>query len=105
MDASPEVSMHRPDPHSFYVATQPKARRLRLKEPLPPGPFLPLLEAEDGARVYFAGDSGWCPHFAEIGARFPRLDLALLPIGALTPIPEGAWTAALMSPPACALLR
>ena len=31
MDASPEVSMHRPDPHSFYVATQPKARRLRLK--------------------------------------------------------------------------
>jgi L-ascorbate metabolism protein UlaG (beta-lactamase superfamily) len=40
---------------------------------------------EDGARVYFAGDSGWCPHFAEIGARFPRLDLALLPIGAYEP--------------------
>lgn len=37
------------------------------------------------ATVYFAGDSGWCPHFAEIGARFPRIDLALLPIGAYEP--------------------
>ncbi len=38
-----------------------------------------------GAAVYFAGDSGWCPHFAEIGARFPRIDLALIPIGAYEP--------------------
>jgi L-ascorbate metabolism protein UlaG (beta-lactamase superfamily) len=44
-----------------------------------------VVEAEDGARVFFAGDSGWCPHFAEIGARFPGLDLALLPIGAYEP--------------------
>ena len=44
-----------------------------------------VVEAEDGASVYFAGDSGWCPYFAEIGARFPRLDLALLPIGAYEP--------------------
>jgi L-ascorbate metabolism protein UlaG (beta-lactamase superfamily) len=44
-----------------------------------------VVEAEDGSRVYFAGDSGWCPHFAEIGARFPGLDLALLPIGAYEP--------------------
>ena len=43
-----------------------------------------VVEAE-GACVYFAGDSGWCPHFAEIGARFPRIDLALLPIGAYEP--------------------
>jgi L-ascorbate metabolism protein UlaG (beta-lactamase superfamily) len=43
-----------------------------------------VVEAK-GAVVYFAGDSGYCPHFAEIGRRFPRIDLALLPIGAYEP--------------------
>jgi L-ascorbate metabolism protein UlaG (beta-lactamase superfamily) len=38
-----------------------------------------------GAVVYFAGDSGYCPHFAEIGAVFPRIDLAMVPIGAYEP--------------------
>jgi len=38
-----------------------------------------------GAVVYFAGDSGYSPYFAEIGHRFPRIDLALLPIGAYEP--------------------
>jgi L-ascorbate metabolism protein UlaG (beta-lactamase superfamily) len=37
------------------------------------------------ARIYFAGDSGYCPHFREIGERFPGIDLALLPIGAYEP--------------------
>jgi len=43
-----------------------------------------IVETKAGA-VYFAGDSGYGPHFAEIGRRFPRIDLALLPIGAYEP--------------------
>ncbi|UED87226.1 MBL fold metallo-hydrolase [Streptomyces profundus] len=38
-----------------------------------------------GQRVYFAGDSGYGHWFAEIGARYPGIDLALLPIGAYAP--------------------
>lgn len=34
-----------------------------------------------GRRVYFAGDTGYDPRiFREIGARFPRIDLAFIPI-------------------------
>ena len=36
-------------------------------------------------RIYFAGDSGFCPGFAEIGARHGPVDLALIPIGAYEP--------------------
>ena len=49
------------------------------------GGFVIETVAGPAACVYFAGDSGWCPHFAEIGRRFPRIDLALLPIGAYAP--------------------
>jgi L-ascorbate metabolism protein UlaG (beta-lactamase superfamily) len=35
--------------------------------------------------AYFAGDTGWGPHFEEIGRRFPGLRLAMLPIGAYRP--------------------
>jgi L-ascorbate metabolism protein UlaG (beta-lactamase superfamily) len=39
----------------------------------------------DGVTMYFAGDSGYSPQFAEIGRRFPAIDVALMPIGAYEP--------------------
>jgi L-ascorbate metabolism protein UlaG (beta-lactamase superfamily) len=36
-------------------------------------------------RIFHAGDSGYGPHFREIGARLGPIDLALLPIGAYQP--------------------
>ncbi|HUP50411.1 MAG TPA: MBL fold metallo-hydrolase [Thermoanaerobaculia bacterium] len=35
--------------------------------------------------VYFAGDTGWGKHFAEIGKRFGPVRLALLPVGSYLP--------------------
>jgi L-ascorbate metabolism protein UlaG (beta-lactamase superfamily) len=35
--------------------------------------------------VYFAGDTGYFPGFKEIGKRFPKIDAAILPIGAYEP--------------------
>jgi L-ascorbate metabolism protein UlaG (beta-lactamase superfamily) len=43
-----------------------------------------LIEA-GGYRILYAGDSGYGPHFREIGARLGAIDLALLPIGAYEP--------------------
>ncbi|KEI44886.1 membrane protein [Saccharopolyspora rectivirgula] len=37
------------------------------------------------SRVYHAGDSGYGPHFAEIGRRYPGIDVAMVPIGAYAP--------------------
>ena len=37
------------------------------------------------ARVYHSGDTAWFEGFREIGRRFPRLDAAMLPIGAYDP--------------------
>jgi L-ascorbate metabolism protein UlaG (beta-lactamase superfamily) len=42
------------------------------------------LEGPSG-RVYFAGDTGYGPHFREVGARLGPFRLALLPIGAYEP--------------------
>ena len=38
-----------------------------------------------GGQIYFAGDTGFGPHFAQIASRFPPPRLALLPSGAFEP--------------------
>ena len=43
-----------------------------------------VVEGPSG-RVYFAGDTGFGPHFAEIGERLGPIRLAMLPIGAFRP--------------------
>jgi L-ascorbate metabolism protein UlaG (beta-lactamase superfamily) len=40
-----------------------------------------------GRSIYHSGDSAWFDGFAEIGRRFPELDVAMLPIGGYEP----AW--------------
>ena len=43
-----------------------------------------MISAPSGA-IYFAGDSGWGEHFAQIANRFAPIRLAMLPIGAYEP--------------------
>jgi L-ascorbate metabolism protein UlaG (beta-lactamase superfamily) len=38
-----------------------------------------------GARIFFAGDSAYAPHFKEVRRRLGPIDLALIPIGAYEP--------------------
>ncbi|HEV7756455.1 MAG TPA: MBL fold metallo-hydrolase [Mycobacteriales bacterium] len=44
-----------------------------------------VITAEDGRRAYHAGDTGYGHWFSEIGARYPGIDVAMLPIGAYEP--------------------
>lgn len=44
-----------------------------------------LIQAPDGPMIYYAGDSAYGTRFTEIAERHPRIDLAILPIGAYAP--------------------
>ncbi len=75
-EATPEISAVA-TPAQHFAARWPWDRNRTLW-----GGF--LLKTPAG-RIYFAGDSGFCPGFAEIGARLGAPDLALIPIGAYEP--------------------
>jgi len=65
---------------------KPEQRTFSLSEPAP-GEVKTDRRRACPAAVYYAGDSAWFDGFAEIGRRFPHLDLALIPIGGYEP----AW--------------
>lgn len=44
-----------------------------------------LIESSKG-KLYFAGDTGWGPHFQMIRDRFGPVEVAILPIGAFRPV-------------------
>ncbi|GAB3484384.1 MBL fold metallo-hydrolase [Amycolatopsis cihanbeyliensis] len=44
-----------------------------------------VLTAPDGTRTYHCGDSGYGHWFAEIGERYPSIEVAMMPIGAYDP--------------------
>jgi L-ascorbate metabolism protein UlaG (beta-lactamase superfamily) len=44
-----------------------------------------VVQGPAAGRFYFAGDTGYGPHFRQVGEKFPGLRLALLPIGAYAP--------------------
>jgi len=50
------------------------------------GGFVVETESPPRRRVFYSGDTGWsAQHFADIGARFAPIDLALIPVGAYEP--------------------
>lgn len=44
-----------------------------------------VITTPDGTRTYHAGDSGYGERFAEVGRRYPGIDVAMMPIGAYEP--------------------
>jgi L-ascorbate metabolism protein UlaG (beta-lactamase superfamily) len=44
-----------------------------------------VIEAPSGKKVFYAGDTGYCGIFKELGHIFKGYDLSIIPIGAYLP--------------------
>jgi N-acyl-phosphatidylethanolamine-hydrolysing phospholipase D len=44
-----------------------------------------VIETPFGQKIFYSGDTGYCPVFKEIGQMFGPFDLSILPIGAYEP--------------------
>lgn len=44
-----------------------------------------VIKTPNGQKIFYPGDTGYCPVFEEIGEIFEEIDLAILPIGAYEP--------------------
>ena len=77
-----ETSSRAPIPITVTPAQHFSARHMFDRNRALWGSF--LIDAR-GYRIFFAGDSGYGPHFRDVAARLGPIDLALLPIGAYEP--------------------
>ena len=44
-----------------------------------------MIETAKGKKIFYAGDTGYCDIFKEIGEEFGGFDLSVIPIGAYSP--------------------
>lgn len=64
-------------PAQHFTARSPTDRNL--------GHWCGWLIEGAACKLWHAGDSGWCPAFAEIGERYGPIDFGMIPIGAYQP--------------------